>query len=273
MGNLTQGEEIPSNTSTLSASQTQVFRLQHHLSSQPRFHTSFLTYPRWPTRGSQISGFWPPMGSCLSHVYLTAEWQLSTLAQLGHSVSAGFSNAPLSVLSNFTPPPTTLGGGLQRWRNGPRGDDAGRPHQLLHFQLHGLPSVSPPTFLSCSVSLHPGRTSVKAWWAHNEHTSPLQDAQTAHSSPSAGQPLTPGLTVWGQGWPAFPQGRWPTPLWEGSQNKQLIPAIPGLKKPPKPNIPPYPALGAAWCSFIFFSFTKPIKLYSCLEKNPMVWEA
>ena len=85
--------------STLSASQTQVFRLQHHPSSQPRFHTSFLTYPRWPTRGSQISGFWPPMGACLSHVYLTAEWQLSTLAQLGHSVSAGFSNAPLSALS------------------------------------------------------------------------------------------------------------------------------------------------------------------------------
>ena len=152
----------------------------------------------------------------------------ATPAQLGHSVGAGFSDAPLSALSTFHTncsrgwPPTM--------ENGPPGDDVGRPHQLLHLQPHGLPSVSPPTFLSCFVSLNPGRTSVKACWAHNEHSSPLQDAQTAHSSPSAGQPLTPWLTVWGQGWPVSPQGRWLTPLWEGSQNKQLIPAIPGLKK-------------------------------------------
>lgn len=109
--------------STLSASQTQVFRLQHHPSSQPRLHTSFLTYPRWPASGSQISGFWPPMGACLSHVYLMAEGQPSTLAQLGHGVSAGFSNAPLCPPSTFhTPtnysrgwPPTMEEWATRRW--------------------------------------------------------------------------------------------------------------------------------------------------------------
>lgn len=153
-----------------------------------------------------------------------------------------------------TPLPTTLWGDLQRWRKGLPGEDVGRPLQLPVVSLHE--STYPPALFRISQSrqnLNEGLVSTQ-----RTHPASFQDALICSllstwrpASHSVDHSLGPGQQHQ-KCWPASPQGRRPTPLWEGSQSKQLIPATPGLKKTPNQ----YPTMSCPRSSLVFFYFWK-----------------
>ena len=169
---------------------------------------------------------------------------------MGPCVGAGFSNTPLKTLSIRTPPPTTLWGDLQWWRKGLPGEDAGKALQLPMVSLHV--STYPPALFRISQprqNLNEGLVSTQLI-----HPASFQDTLICSflsiwrpASHSVDHSLGPGQQHQ-KCWPASPQGRRPTPLWEGSQNKQLIPAIPGLKKTPNQ----YPTMSCPRSSLVFF---------------------
>lgn len=152
-------------------------------------------------------------------------------------------------------PPAVLQGSLQRQKEGLPGEDAGAVCQLL------LSSAYHPV-LFCALqprkALNEGLVNMQL-----SHPASFQDTPVAACSfLSIWTPaLTPGTTVWDQGSRTKRPDRLPHkangPHPSERQPKQTAHPCPTrAKKSQKANTPLCPALGPAWCSFIFRSLNK-----------------